>query len=299
MFKVENISGFPSNPLTSPRQTLGLNRANIGTQTDIAGLDDLLSWSQTYEHDTNSDSEVPVIIPEEASVLYVGTASFDVKKCMFCQGAEDKKGRTLITLSEDGIKSLEKALPEFKKLKSAGFVFPGLMVDERLLTDDPGQFLRSDTFKYHRHCRNKFNASELERAKKRKIVVPTDDADMTEEQQGSGPSDRNTRSSTSSSGAPKPFSKICMFCDEAEEVKFKPKYPQTHRFKLRAAASKNKDSKYAIKFTDDILNKAKMMILHNNLEHKDKYMLVAKLGTDVRASELYYHNHCLSAFNKR
>lgn len=305
-YKIRLFSGFSDIPEICPRKVLALNRIDVESQTDIAGLDDLLSWSHTYKNcDCAISAQLPLIIPEELPILYAEEVDFDVNECIFCQGSENKKGRPLVTLGEDGIKSLEKTLPEFKNLKSEGYVFPGLMVEGRLLTDDPGRFLRSGTFKYHKYCKNKFNPSELQRAKKRRIDSSSVSSsilepELVDEGDKSLPSDRQTRSIASSPGHPQRFSKICMFCNEAEEVKYNSKLSKTFKFKLRAAASKSKDAKYAVKFTEDIVNKANRMIMLDNAKHLNMYMLIAKLGTsDARASELYYHAQCFNAFNKR
>ena len=249
--------GLSESRLSSPRKVLVLNRAYVETQTEIAGLDDLLSWSHSHEPiDNDSDSEPPLIMPEQLQLIYNGNPDedgFDVNECLFCQGSENKKGRNLLSLGNDAIKSLEQTLPEFMNLKSECYIFPVFFVIGRLLKDDPGQLLRSKQFKYHRYCKNRFNPSELERAKKRKIDDSSTVHEIAEERDESEPSDRSTRSSVS--GGPERFSKTCMFCEEAEDVKYNPRLSKTFKFKLRAAASKNRDNKYAIKFTEDIVQK--------------------------------------------
>ena len=163
---------------------------------------------------------------------------------------------------------------------------PGYLSDDikdRLLSRNVKEFLLHTVgLKVHKVCYDKFNNSKYERALERKKRVSS------ESTQVKGPP--RTRRKSDHSTKIQLGDELCMICDKPDE--YDEKNPSTTKGKkLHAAAGKQVASTYVDQFTEDLRQMAAAL--------SDTKLLTRLETRDVRASELYYHNHCYGRYVKR
>ena len=174
-------------------------------------------------------------------------------------------------------------LPQFKDQADInGYIFTEPHIEERLLSVDLRTFLQSKTFFYHKKCYEKFSLDKLNRVlNSKRIKISESDTDESAQS--------IVRTRHSSGVCVFPLGKcVCMFC--REEDKYNPRRPEDKQWKLRAAGGKSSSSTHAEEFTADLRMKAGKL---------GDSRILAQLYSDVRASELYYHLHCLLEFNNK
>ena len=160
---------------------------------------------------------------------------------------------------------------------------PGYLSDDitkRLLMQDIHQFFATTpALKVHKSCYDNFNRMRYERA----LAKPKRSSSETVHSQGP-PRTRKKSGKQLQLGE-----QLCIFCDDPDQYD-----PKSHRFtqdkKLHAAAGKLPSATYVESYTTKIRNMAVAL--------SDPKVL-SRLNTDVRASEIYYHNSCYALFVHR